>query len=195
MYANRLDPRDFVRLSEAPDLPALVSQLKSTAYGPYIENLKEAEITPQKVLLQVKGRLAEAYQSVIHQAPGDTRALLLHRYRYYEVDNLKAVLRGILAGATWEDIRDVLFPFGSLGVLPVQARWRARNIRCGGIAAGTLYEAPISSAMKRYNAERNLFSLEVALDLFHWRSVAWLHSLRVTIAPRPTHCRRTDGYE
>ena len=65
MYADRLDPRDFDRLSEAPDLPALVSQLKSTAYGPYIENLKEAEITPQKVLLQVKGRLAHSKNLVI----------------------------------------------------------------------------------------------------------------------------------
>jgi len=172
MYADLLDPQDFARLSDAPDLPTLISQLKPTAYGPSTEGLKEGEVTPQKLLLQIKGRLADSYNSVIHQAPGNTRSLLLNRYRYYEVDNLKAVLRGILAGADWENIRDILFPFGSLGILPAQAMLETGSI-AGAVEllAGTLYEEPLSFAMRRYNVEQNLFSLEVALDLFHWREL------------------------
>ena len=180
MYADLLDSQDFARLSAVPDLPSLISQLKTTAYGPYLEALKDQEVTPQKVLLHLRGRLADAFKSVINMAPQQTRPLLLQLYRYYEVDNLKAVLRGILSGSTYGRIRDVLFPFGEMSVLPVQAMLEAGGIPAAvELLAGTVYEEPLSFAMKRYNAEQSLFSLEVALDLFYWRQL-WQQAKRLT---------------
>lgn len=180
MYADLLDSQDFARLSAVPDLPSLISQLKTTAYGPYLEALKDQEVTPQKVLLHLKGRLADAFKSVINMAPQQTRPLLLQLYRYYEVDNLKAVLRGILSGSTYSRIRDVLFPFGEMSVLPVQAMLEAGGIPAAvELLAGTVYEEPLSFAMKRYNVEQSLFSLEVALDLFYWRQL-WQQAKRLT---------------
>ena len=76
MYSSSLGPQDMMRLSDAPDFPSLFSQLKNTAYGPYLENLKDKEITPRRVIIQIKHRLADAYYSVIHMAPEHTRPLL-----------------------------------------------------------------------------------------------------------------------
>jgi V/A-type H+-transporting ATPase subunit C len=172
MYSSLLSPQDFARLSDAPDFPTLITQLKQTAYGPYLENLKEKDMTPQKVDLAIKGRLADSYYSVIHMAPEHARSLLKHLYRYFEVQNLKAVLRAIITDPSWERVQDVLFPMGSMTVLPAQTMVEAGSVAAAvELLQGTPYYETLSFAMKRYSAEQNLFPLEVALDLYYWRQL------------------------
>jgi V/A-type H+-transporting ATPase subunit C len=178
-YSYLLSGEELARLSQAPDLAALVGALKQTAYGPYLENMREKDFTPQAVIYQIKRRLADAYQSVVHVAPPQTHSLLVQLYRYYEVNNLKAVLRGIVAGPSgnpdvslWDRVREVLFPYGAMTALPAQAM-----VESGSVAAaiellrGTPYYDVLSFAMKRYNTEQSLFPLEVALDLNYWRQL------------------------
>lgn len=172
MYSSMLGPQDLARLSEVPDFASLLAQLKPTVYGPYIENLKDKELTPRRVVLQIKGRLADAYYSVIHMAPEHTRPLLTQLYRYFEVENLKAVLRGIVTDPTWDRVREVLFPYGSMSVLPAQAMVEAGNVSAAvELLRGTVYADTLSFAMKRFSVEQNLFPLEVALDLNYWRQL------------------------
>jgi V/A-type H+-transporting ATPase subunit C len=172
MYASLLSAQDFARLSEALDLPTLVTQLKQTAYGPYLEALKEKDLTPQKVDLAIKGRLADSYYSVIHMAPVHARSLLKQLYQYYEVQNLKAILRAISTDPNWERVQDVLFPMGSMTVLPAQAMLDSGSVGAAiELLQGTQYYDTLSFAMKRYSAEQNLFALEVALDLYYWRQL------------------------
>ncbi len=179
MYSSLLDPQDMTRLSDAPDFQSLFAQLKQTAYGPYLDSLKDKEITPRRVITQIKNRLADAYNSVIHMAPEHTRPLLTQLYRYFEVGNLKAILRGIVTGSSsaaalplWERVRDVLFPYGSMSALPAQAMVEAGSVGSAvELLHGTKYENVLSFAMKRYSAEQNLFPIEVALDLEYWREL------------------------
>lgn len=172
MYASLLSAEDFARLSEAPDLPTLVTQLKQTAYGPYLEALKEKDLTPQKVDLAIKGRLADSYYSVIHMAPVHARSLLKQLYQYFEVQNLKAILRAISTDPNWERVQNVLFPMGSMTVLPAQAMLDSGSVGAAiELLQGTQYYDTLSFAMKRYSAEQNLFTLEVALDLYYWRQL------------------------
>jgi V/A-type H+/Na+-transporting ATPase subunit C len=172
MYSYLLNPQDFARLSDAPDFPTLISQLKQTAYAPYLENLKEKDMTPQKVDLAIKGRLADSYRSVIQMAPEHARPLLKKLYRYFEVQNLKAVLRAIVTDPDWERVQDVLFPMGTMTVLPAQAMVEAGSVGAAvELLQGTPYYDTLSFAMKRYSAEQNLFPLEVALDLYFWRQL------------------------
>lgn len=172
MYSSLLSPQDFARLSDAPDFSTLITQLKQTAYGPYLENLKEKDMTPQKVDSAIKGRLADSYYSVIHMAPEHARSLLKHLYRYFEVQNLKAVLRAIITDPSWERVQDVLFPMGTMTVLPAQAMVEAGSVAAAvELVQGTPYYETLSFAMKRYSAEQNLFPLEVALDLYYWRQL------------------------
>jgi V/A-type H+/Na+-transporting ATPase subunit C len=179
MYSSLLTAQDLARLSDSADFAALIAQLKQTAYGPYLENLKDKDLTPRRVILLIKGRLADAYRSVIQMAPGNTRPLLKQLYRYFEVDNLKAILRGMVMGSSseaegssWDRINDVLFPFGPATVLPAQAMLETGSVGSAvELLAGTKYEGVLSFAMKRYSAEQNLFPIEVALDLNYWREL------------------------
>jgi V/A-type H+-transporting ATPase subunit C len=172
MYSSLLSPQDFARLSDAADLPSLVTQLKQTAYGPYLENLKEKDLTPQNLDLAIKGRLADAYRSVIQMAPEHARPILKQLYRYFEIQNLKAILRGVITDPTWERVEDVLFPMGEMTILPAQAMLDAGSVGAAiELLQNTPYYDTLSFAMKRYSAEQNLFPLEVALDLYYWRQL------------------------
>ncbi len=180
MYSSQLQPVDFEQLGDTPDLNSLIAQLKLTAYGPYLENLKDKDLAPRKVLAQIKGRLADAYASVIHMAPEHTRPLLTRLYRNFEVANIKAILRGIVSGASWDKMQDVLFPFGSMTVLPEQAMIESGSIGAAvELLRGTVYEETLSFAMKRYSLEQSLFPLEVALDLDYWRRL-WQETRRLS---------------
>jgi len=101
MYADLLTPQDILRLSEAPDFISLFNLLKNTAYGPYLEGLKDKDINPRRVIIQIKRKLSDAFNSVIQMAPVQTRPLVKQLYRYYEIGNLKAVLRAIVTVSTW----------------------------------------------------------------------------------------------
>jgi V/A-type H+-transporting ATPase subunit C len=178
MYADLLTPQDMIRLNDSPDFPTLFSTLKTTAYGPYLEGLKDKDITPKRVISQVKRKLADSYYSVIQMAPENTRPLVKQLYRYYEIGNLKAVLRALVTVSTWntdetalwDRVRDVLFPMGAASVLPAQAMIESGSVATAvDLLRGTPYEETMSFAMRRYSAEQNLFPLEVALDLAYWR--------------------------
>jgi V/A-type H+-transporting ATPase subunit C len=179
MYSYLLSGEELARLSQAPDLAALVAALRQTVYGPYLESLRDKDLTPETIIYQIKRRLADVYQSVINVAPPHTRSLFVQLSRYYEVNNLKAILRGIVTGpdratgeSLWDRVSPHLFPYGPMSVLPAQAM-----VESGSVAAavellhGTPYYDTLSFAMKRYNAEQSLFPLEVALDLDYWRKL------------------------
>ena len=172
MYSDLLSPQDLGHLSDAPDVLNLVGQLKHTAYGRYLDDLKDKDLIPRRIILQIKGRLADAYHTVIHMAPEHTRPFLTQFYRYFEVENLKAVLRGIVTDTSWDHVRDVLFPIGSMKSLPLQAMVETGNIVAAvDLLDNTSYADTLSFAMKRYAAEQTLFPLEVALDLNYWRQL------------------------
>lgn len=185
-YAEVLTAQDIVRLSEAPDFLSLFTLLKGTAYGPYLEGLKDKDINPRRVVIQIKRKLADAFYSVIQMAPVETRPLVKQLYRYYEIGNLKAVLRAIVTVSTWntetalwDRVRDVLFPF-SESVLPAQAMVESGSVATAvDLLHGTPYEETLSFAMKRYSSEQNLFPIEVALDLSYWRRL-WSEAQKLT---------------
>lgn len=172
MYSTLLSAQASAGLYEAADFNAFVNLLKNTDYGPYLEKAKDKELTARRAAFQIRERLTDAYQSIIRTAPEYARPLLIQRLRYFEVDNLKAVLRGIIAGASWDRVRFVLFPLGSFTVLPAQ-----EMVEAGAIAPavellrGTPYYETLAHAMKRFSTEQNIFPLEVTLDLNYWRDL------------------------
>jgi vacuolar-type H+-ATPase subunit C/Vma6 len=120
-------------------------------------------------------------------APVQTRPLVKQLYRYYEIGNLKAVLRALVTVSAWntetglwDRVNEVLFPLGSASVLPAQAMVESGSIASAvDLLNGTPYEEILSFAMKRYSAEQNLFPIEVALDLGYWRRL-WSEAAKLT---------------
>jgi V/A-type H+/Na+-transporting ATPase subunit C len=170
MYSSLFTSQDYARLNEAPDFNALIGLLQHTPYGPYLDKSKDKNLSPRRAAFLLRGRLSDAYVSIIHAAPEYTRDLLTFLFRHFEVNNLKAVLRGIVNGANWDKVRYLLFPMGSMSILPAQEMVEAGSVTAAvELLRGTLYYDMLSYAMKRYSAEQNLFALEVALDLDYWR--------------------------
>ena len=187
MYANLLTPQEVLQLSESSDFSSLFGLLKNTAYRAYLDTLKDKDISPRRVIIQIKRKLADSYYSVIQMTPVEARPLVKQLYRYFELGNLKAVLRGLVTvsawnseTALWDRVREVLFPLGSDSVLPVQAMIESGSVASAvDLLHGTPYEEAVSFAMKRYSAEQNLFPLEVALDLSYWRRL-WSEAEKLT---------------
>jgi V/A-type H+/Na+-transporting ATPase subunit C len=172
MYSTLLTKQEFTTLSESVDLESFVNQLKHTAYGPYLELAKDKEITARRAAFLIRNRLSDAYHTIINFLPEYTRPLMLQFYRYNEINNLKAVLRGIITSSTWDRVRFVLFPYGPEGVLPAQMMLESGNVNQAiEMLNGTPYYNTLTFAMKRYSIEQSLFPIEVALDLDYWRDL------------------------
>lgn len=169
MYSDLLTPQVGVNLRDAADLSNLVTSLKSTVYDPYLKDVEDSALSSKQILHQVKNRIAVAYLTAIHSAPVNTRSLLVQLFRHFEISNLKAILRGIVTGSSWEQVRGILFPLGSLNTLPEQQMLESGSVEAAiAQLTHTPYYETLIHAMKRYSDEQSLFPLEVALDLQYW---------------------------
>ena len=169
--SDMLTAETWNRLYSAQDSAALLSMLGETAYGPYLQ-ITLSLLTPRRAAYQVRKHLADAYQVVIDSVPESGREFVVHLRRLFEVDNLKAVLRGVAAGATWEQVRFMLSPLGPLSEVPSQKMLELGKVdEAVEALEGTPYYHTLSHAMERYRAEQNLFPLEVALDLEYLREL------------------------
>jgi V/A-type H+/Na+-transporting ATPase subunit C len=172
MISTLLTPQELNEMILAPDYSALLGMLRRTIYGPYLARVDEKDLTPRRAVFEIRNQMADTYSTVIDKSPDSIRPLLKQLYRGFEVDNLKAVLRGITSGSNWDRVRYVLFPLGSQTVLPAKAMVDEGNI-AGAIEhlRRTPYYTPLAYALRRYNAEQSLFPLEVALDISYWRDI------------------------
>ena len=172
MYSTLLTPEDVASLRDAADLQTLVALLKDTPYGPYFTGVEDKDLTAKWAIHQIKHRMADVYLTIIHSVPAYTRSLVVQLFRHFEIDNLKAILRGIVTNSPWEQIRDVLFPMGSLSVLPAQQMLETGNVQAAiAQLSSTPYYDTLTHALKRYSEEQSLFPLEVALDLSYWQKL------------------------
>jgi V/A-type H+-transporting ATPase subunit C len=172
MYSRLFSSPIWAGLCEAEDFNLLIESIRQTAYGPYLSRVQTDLLTPRRSIFQIKQRMADAYLTIIRLAPRSTRPPLTQLYRHFEIDNLKAVLRGIVTGAAWEQVLYVLFPLGPMSVLPARRMMEAGSMEAAvDLLRGTVYYDTLSHSLERYAAEQSLFPLEVALDLAYWRTL------------------------
>lgn len=170
-YSELLSEEQYAHLSEAEDFHALITQLKQTEYGPYLERIREENLNPRSAAFRIRQRLAETYASLITHAPKYATELLTLMYRRHEIENLKGILRGIISGADWERVNFVLFPL-TRTVLPAREMVESGNVPAAvELLRATPYYEVLSYAMRRYSSEQTIFPIEVALDLNEWRDI------------------------
>lgn len=182
LYSTLLTPEIRRALVQAPGLDALLAQLEKTAYNPYLKIDKQL-LTPRRIVYQLRWHLARGYEKLIRLTPDPSGQLLTQLWRLYEVDNLKATLRGVETGATWDEVRRLLSPvfrYVTLTTDDIQ-----RMLASGSIVRAierirhTPYYETLVHAFTRYEIEKSLFPLEVALDLDYRRGL-WetIHNLK-----------------
>lgn len=193
LYSQMLSDAEWNTLIHTPDFDALLVELGKTVYGPYLQ-LDHRMLTPRRVVYQIKRRLTDQYTKLIRLAPKQAAQLITQLWRSHEVDNIKATLRGIETGATWEQVLFLLSPIPSHARLSVADMGKLLQsgeiVRAIERLKNTSYYETLSHAVERYQNEHNLFPLEVALDLAYfrelWQSIKELpkndheHALHIT---------------
>ncbi len=185
LYSMLLKPDTWNALIQAQNFDAVLSVLSKTVYGPHLQIDRQA-LTPRRTVYQISWHLVDVYRKIIRLTPEPGRELLIQLWRLYEVDNLKAVLRGVETGASWHQVRYLLHPIPDQHITLTESDMETvlhsedmttaiQHIR------HTPYYETLAHALERYQTEKNLFPLEVALDLDYrrqlWQTVNQLKGL------------------
>ena len=189
-----LSPEVWTALIQAESYDAVLDNLDKTVYGPYLDIPGgRARLTPRRLIYQLRWHLSDIYAKLIGLMPEPGRQLLVELWHHYEVDNIKAVLRGIETGATWEQVLFLLEPMAKYTTLTladlekmVRSGEMAQAIEC---TRRTPYYNTLTHALERYRTEQSLFPLEVALDLDYRRRLWEQHPQDEGTRPRtgPAH--------
>lgn len=181
--AGKLLKKDILgKLIASPNLDSMISTLKETDYGQYLEGVRTAVISSRRASYEIRRKISAAYGVILKNTPEFAQRVLNQFLKLYEVDNLKAVLRGIEIQESWEKIRYMLFPLDNQLGLPFEEMIRTKSIdRALVLIQNTAYYQVLTLALDRYHNEKTLFPLEVALDLNYWQ-VLWNY---VNELPRP----------
>ena len=174
LYADLLSQALWEDLIRAPDYSAVVTILTKTVYGQTLQ-IDRALLTPRRAAYQIRLHLADIYSKLIRISPAAGRPVLTTLWHHYEVDNIRVALRGVEAGATWDQVRHLLYPMRRY--VEVAVRELEQMVRSGSVARaidvlkGTQYHGILSHALTRYEEEQSLFPLEVALDIGYRRTL------------------------
>jgi len=175
-----LSQERWTALIQAESYDAVLDVLAETVYGPYLEIPGgRSRLTPRRLIYQIRWHLSEVYAKLISLMADPGRQLLVELWHHYEVDNIKAVLRGIETNAAWEEVLFLLYPmakYTTLAITDLEEMVRSGDIEQAiECAHHSPYYSALAHALERYRSEQNLFPLEVALDLDYrrrlWRSV------------------------
>lgn len=174
-YSRLLSTDSFINLLQAKDFGTVLANLKKTAYGPYLDAVDPKDLSPRRAVYQFYRRLADAYGKLIDLTPKPGRDLLLQLWRLFEIDNLKATLRGIENEASWDQVLYLLAPRERHFLVSfddMHTMLRQGNIADAlTVIRDTPYYDPLEHALNRYREEQTLFPLEVALDLDYRRGL------------------------
>lgn len=162
-----LDRATWVRLLEAS--PTELGQfLARTGIAPAVT--RDGTIR----LRILRGEAATAGRAVARFLPRGSRELVAWYNERFEIENLKTVLRTVHYQLERPRALSSLIPLRS-------TRWRWEALLEAGSVAAVIdqirespYARPLEHAMERYQQERRLFYLEVAIDLFYFQKLVRL---------------------
>ena len=163
-----LNPATWARLLEAATPAELGQFLARTAVAPMIGR-------DGRILLQsLRGEIAGTGNALARFLPHSAGELVAWYNRRFEIENLKTVLRAVHYGTDRPRALASLIPLSA-------ARWRWEAlVAAGSLSAviGQIQESPfvrpLEHAMERYQKEKRLFYLEIAVDLFYFQKLVRL---------------------
>ena len=177
LLSRLLPPALWTELMEVPDLADLLRLLRTTWYA---DSLAGIQADPTWIERALRTHLAVASRAPLSLMQGIARDLLDWFWRRFEVDNLKTILRAVAYNVPPAQFATSLIPLGTASPLP----WR-ELAEAGSVPEivqrlhTTRYGLALEQALDRYRRERQLFVLEVALDLgYYQRLLRLLAALR-----------------
>jgi len=167
-----LNKETYDGLIAADTLEGMMDRLKATPYARDIEVAssrlgggRESEVLE----VGFKGNLQGILKGLWRYAPSGAEAFLKAILSWWEVYNIKTVLRGGNKGVPPEEVFALLLPCGHLDEMALKELTIARDVR--GVAHlldtwGSPYAKPLREGLQRYIKDKDLMPLEVAIDRF-----------------------------
>lgn len=162
-----LSREDYETILNLPDLPSFLARLRDGPYGAAVEAAGEADSDIVRVEEGLRRNLSDTLIRLSAVSTGAAHDAVEITAGFFDLDNLKTILRGKSAGLGGEEILPALLPAGwwdepaleelcrqpdLRGVTDLLASWRDPRARV------------LRRAVRDYRDPRDLFVLESALD-------------------------------
>lgn len=174
MRSQLLDRATWHALLTTDDLDSAMVLLRTSVYGQAIAAAEQSgAVSLEQVERHLWGIVARNCQKVMALTGGGTRALLLTWWRHFELENLKAMLRGFDQNMSPERIGSFLIPLGERFTLPWETLLREHSL--GSLIdrlATTRYGTVLRAAYPLYQRNGSPFALEIAADIRYYRDLA-----------------------
>ncbi len=172
MISRLLTTEQLRALAASPDLEEALRLLMATAYETMATGLLERGATTEEVERAMSGNLVASYRRTVSIVGGRQGAVVEQMARRLELENLKTILRAKARGESVDAVRTLIVPMEELSDLPYDEMMRAEDLEAmARTLANTEFGPVLSAALPRYEAERTLFPVEVALDLHYYRKL------------------------
>jgi V/A-type H+/Na+-transporting ATPase subunit C len=165
-----LDKNTLYGLIDASDIKALITSLKETVYARDLE-IASARYERETDVLEggLRANPAQTFKRLWDYAPKQGKTMLRGVFSIWEAYNLKAILRARDKGISPDESISILIPIGDMDETALNELNRTHDIH--GISTllstwGSPYARPIRDVLERYIKERQLITVELALDRF-----------------------------
>jgi V/A-type H+/Na+-transporting ATPase subunit C len=174
MRARLLSDDIWREMVVAEGLPATLNLLKTTGYGSLVTDVEQGgAFTLERLERRLLGQAAANCRHAMALTTGSVRALILVWWQHFELENLKALFRGLEQKMEPDTVRGFLVPLGEHSTLPWDALLHEHSVTSlVDRLSRTHYINPLRNAFPIYQREHTLAALEVALDVRYYRDLA-----------------------
>ena len=172
---SRLLPESIIEnLILKPDIEAVIAELENTTYK---EELEKASVQFSGVTCietALRRDLTRSFRKILHLIKGEDAEkyvrIILNRW---DVQNIKTILRGKNIHITPSEIFECLVPAGDLDDTTHMELVKQPDVKTVIDLLATLgieYARPLTRSFQEYNENRDLSTLEYALDKFYFEN-------------------------
>ena len=173
LKSRLLDTGTWRDLLTAKDWPAALGVLRETIYGELLAEHTSQSLVIEDIERQLNAHVADSHLRAMALLRGARRELLVVLWQRYELDNLKALFRGLDQKMEIARLERFLTPLGDFSTLPWDALMHEQTVLgLIDLLRDTHYINPLKNALPLYQRDGSLFGLEVALDVRYYRDLA-----------------------
>ncbi|HEY4484944.1 MAG TPA: V-type ATPase subunit, partial [Nitrospiria bacterium] len=162
----------YETLLAEPDLPAFAARLMEGPYAPTLESAGAGNADPGRLEEAFRRQWSKTLTELSRRADGDPREAVRIVLGFWDLHNLKTLLRGKANGMPAEAIQAALVPAGCIDEAVLVELLNQPDLRA---AAALLVHRrdpaarALSAAMADYHEPRDLFILETVLERDYFR--------------------------
>jgi V/A-type H+/Na+-transporting ATPase subunit C len=162
----------FEKLVESEDFEALHNLLEQTVYRREINEAVLLDPEKPDYDYALNMNLVASLNRIYDSTGGQARQLTAQLLSRYDLENIKAILRGRQGGATAGEIMNIMIPVGNLDMEDLEEITEEKEV--GGVVSAMEikrmpFAKPLKEALPSYREEDlDLSVLELALDKFHF---------------------------